>query len=224
MIAKAYTYRFELFLTTQLCILFGSLVFPLFIFESILLPVLFMFNICTGILLISQHRKWMWFLIVLFIVSILIFGSDMLIHTQNENTFLLRLFIYFLFHCVVTFYIIYQIWKAEVVNRNVIIGLISGYISIGFLAFFLFMAIELTNDNAFRGLLLDDTDYQSRIDSLMYYSFITLMTIGYGEIVPVIPIAQKASVLVGLVGQFYIIIISSVIISKYLDHSKMKRD
>ena len=224
MIAKAYTYRFELFLTTQLSILFGSLLFPIFIFETILLPILFILNICAGILLISKKRKLMWFLIILFMLATLIFGSDMLIHTQNEKTFLLRLFIYFLFHCIVTFYIIYQIWKAEVVNRNVIIGLISGYISIGFLAFFLFMSIELTNDNAFQGLLLDHTDYQSRIDNIMYYSFITLMTIGYGEIVPIIPIAQKASILVGLVGQFYIIIISAVIISKYLEHSKIKRD
>ena len=65
------------------------------------------------------------------------------------------------------------------------------------------MSIELMNPGAFTGALLEfDQNFELRADSMLYYSFITLLTIGYGEIVPVIPIAQKAAILVGLIGQF----------------------
>ncbi|MEM6816304.1 MAG: ion channel, partial [Bacteroidota bacterium] len=59
-------------------------------------------------------------------------------------------------------------------------------------------------------------------EAILYYSYITLLTIGYGEIVPAIPIAQKAAILVGLVGQFYLVIITAVVVEKYIAHSSFK--
>jgi len=46
-----------------------------------------------------------------------------------------------------------------------------------------------------------------------------MLTIGYGDIVPVTPIAQKAAVLIGLVGQFYTVIVTAVVVEKYIRHS-----
>jgi hypothetical protein len=42
------------------------------------------------------------------------------------------------------------------------------------------------------------------------------MTIGYGDIVPVKPLAQKAAVLIGLLGQFYLVILTAVVVGKYI--------
>jgi hypothetical protein len=55
-------------------------------------------------------------------------------------------------------------------------------------------------------------------DSLLYFSFITLMTIGYGEILPATATAQKASILLGLMGQFYLVIITAVVVGKYMKY------
>ena len=95
----------------------------------------------------------------------------------------------------------------------------SGYISLGFLAFFLFMSIEIIHRGAFTGLLLETTNFRVHSDGILYYAYITLLTIGYGEIVPTIPIAQKATILVGLIGQFYLVIITAVVVGKYLKHA-----
>lgn len=138
---------------------------------------------------------------------------------QSIDKLLLRLSVYFLFYTIVAWHIIKQVLKAKHVTKNVIMGLVSGYISLGFLAFFLFMSIHLTHSNAFSGALLTSTDINLQSESLLYYAFITLLTIGYGEIVPAIPIAQKAAILVGLVGQFYIVIITAVVMEKYIRHS-----
>ena len=219
MIERLYKLRFEIFLLIQLAILFGSLLVPPMFFEYTILPLLYLASILAGILMISK-KKWItWFFIVLFLVAAFIFGSSMIYRQESETNVLIRLMIFFVFHIVVTWNIIKQVWQATHVSKNVILGLMSGYISLGFLAFFLFMSIELTHPGAFKGILLDTEDMVMFSEAILYYSYITLLTVGYGEIVPAIPIAQKAAMLVGLMGQFYLVIITAVVVEKYIRHS-----
>ena len=95
-----------------------------------------------------------------------------------------------------------------------------GYICLGFIAFFLFTTIELLEPNSFKGIVMASNQVVLGLDSLMYYSYITLMTIGYGDIVPVTPIAKKAAIITGLMGQFYMVIVTAIVVGKYLIHNK----
>ena len=203
----------------MLTILFGSLVVPIEFFEKILVPILFIINILAGILLISKKKKLVWFFILLLVSASSVFGADMMSKTFHSSTLLIRMGIYFLFYATVTVEIIKQIWNAKFVNKNVIIGLMSGYVSLGLIAFFIFTTIDISTPGSFEGILLSGQDPDARMDSLIYYSYITLLTIGYGEIIPVTPVAQKAAILVGLMGQFYIVIITAVVVEKYIRHS-----
>lgn len=217
-----YKHRFELFIATQFFILFGSLFFPDAFFQNTLLPALFILNIATGILLVSKQKKLVWFLIILFVIALSAFGNSLFSEVERSEFILTRLSVYFLFYIIVTANIIQQIWREKEVDKTVIIGLMSGYIALGFLAFFMLVSIELITPNSFTGILLDSQNIEIRVDSLMYYAYITLLTIGYGDIIPVTPIAQKAVVLIGLVGQFYIVIITSVVVAKYINTSILK--
>ena len=218
MLNQLYKYRFETFLTSQLFILFGSLFFPQDFYEHTLLPILYLTSIAAGILMISKWKKLMWLFVGLFVITALIFSSDAILKFQNTKTLLIRLSIYFIFYFFVTWNIIQQVWRAKKVTKNVIIGLISGYVSLGFLAFFLFMSIELITPNSFQIGLINSNEIQAKPDNILYYAYITLLTIGYGEIIPTTAIAQKAAILVGLIGQFYMVIITAVI-EKYIRHS-----
>lgn len=225
MLKDLYKHRFEIFLISQILILFGSLIFPLQFFEDLVLPIFFLFNIITGILMISKHKKHLWFFIGLFIVSVFVFGGKM-IQKGNESEELgqLRLTIYFIFYIMVTWSIIKQVWHEKTVDKKVILGLMSGYISLGFLAFFLFLSIEIWNPGSFQGVLIETgSNIETLTDSIMYYAYITLLTIGYGEIIPANPIAQKAAILVGLVGQFYIAIVTAIVVEKYIRYSTSKK-
>ena len=222
MINQLYKYRFEIFLTSQLFILFGSLFFPQDFYENTLLPILYLTSIAAGILMISKWKKLIWLFVGLFVITALIFSSDAILKFQNTKTLLIRLSIYFIFYFFVTWNIIQQVWRAKKVTKNVIIGLISGYVSLGFLAFFLFMSIELITPNSFQIGLINSNEIQAKPDNILYYAYITLLTIGYGEIIPTTAIAQKAAILVGLIGQFYMVIITAVVIEKYIRHSAKK--
>ena len=220
---RSYDLRFELFFASQVAILFGSLVVPLEFYERVLSPVLFLLNLVMGILLISHRKGLTRLFLLMFGVSLAVFGIQLFITPEEfgpENY--VRLVVYFLFYIAVTIEIIKQVWRAERVSKNVIMGLMSGYISIGLLGFFLFLSIELMDPGAFNGLLLNEANAAAKVDSLIYYSYITLLTIGYGEIYPVTPVAQKAAILVGLIGQFYLVIITAVVVEKYIRHSQQK--
>nr|WP_321232200.1 ion channel [uncultured Psychroserpens sp.] len=220
MIKNLYKHRFEIFFATQLFILFGSLLFPSAFFENVLTPILFLVNTIAGIFLVSKKKKLMWFLIILFGISLVVFGSSMMSrHAEFQENFLLRLSVYFVFYILVTHQIILQIWKAKKVNNLVVIGVMCGYISLGFIAFFLFTTIELLEPNSFKGFVIDVNNTSLGLDSIMYYAYITLMTIGYGDIVPVTPLAQKAAIITGLMGQFYLVIVTAIVVGKYIQHN-----
>ncbi len=53
----------------------------------------------------------------------------------------------------------------------------------------------------------------------MYFSYITLTTIGYGDILPITILARKASILIGLVGQMYLVVITAIVVGKYIKQS-----
>ncbi len=220
MMKKLYPYRFELFLFSQIAILFGSLLVPGDFFEIVISPLLFLINLVAGVLLISKKKKLMWFFIALLIVSGVVFSADVLEDQNNKLLKFLNMGTYFLFYTMVTFEIIKQIWETKVINKNMIFGLISGYISLGLISFFICLSIELAYPGSFEGLNATMNQQQQFTERIMYYSYITLMTIGYGEIVPVTSLAQKASILIGMMGQFYLVILTAIIVGKYVN----KRD
>ena len=50
---------------------------------------------------------------------------------------------------------------------------------------------------------------------MMYFSFVTLITIGFGDITPLKDISQTVVILEGIVGQFYVAILVARIVSVY---------
>ncbi len=220
----AYKYRYEIFLFTQLSILFGSLIFDIDFFKNFLSPLFFIANVVAGIILISKKKKLMWLFIILLSFEVIIFGfSFSEIKSITLSTYL-RFFIYFLFYLIVTYEIIINIWYAKLIKRDVILGLISGYISLGFIGYFVFLSVNLGDPNSFEGLNLIEVGKQSYSEGLMYFSYITLLTIGYGDITPLTPVAQKATIFVGLIGQFYLVIITAITVGMFINQENRTKD
>ncbi|MFI1743085.1 ion channel [Thalassobellus sediminis] len=215
MLKRLYSYRFEIFFFSQVAILFGSLIVPSIIFETFLSPVIFLLNLLAGIVLLFKQKKTMWFLVLLLAISTFLLGSNLIETTNEALVGLIKMGTYFLFYVVVTSEIIKQVWQAKKVNKNVIFGLVSGYISLGLIGFFICLSIEMAYPNSFLGLI----DGISITENLMYYSYITLLTIGYGDILPISALAHKAAILIGLMGQIYLVVITAIVVGKYINQS-----
>lgn len=86
------------------------------------------------------------------------------------------------------------------------------------------MAIELANPGSFEGLKIVATNTDALTEQLMYFSYITLLTIGYGDILPVTVLAQKATILIGLIGQMYLVVITAIVVGKYINQLSVTKD
>lgn len=214
-----YPYRFTLFLISLLFVLFGTLFIPSKLFVTYVIPLFFIINILAGILLISKkNRIKNLFVVVLFVAIVLYVLSSILAIDEILLTYT-NFAILFSFYSIVTYEIITQVWRSKRVNRGVILGLMSGYICLGLVGFFICMAVEIIEPDSFSGLISQELNSEGNRDDLIYFSFITLLTIGYGDILPVTQLARNASVIIGLLGQFYLVIVTAVVVEKYIRHS-----
>lgn len=216
-----YRIRFEMFFFSILLIVFGSLIFPEQLFQDEIIHVFFLLNILSGIVLVSKTRNLLYSYGIIFLIGVLAFAYTLNRSLAVEVDFkVLRLSVYVLFYGLITWEMGRQVLRAERVGKNVIIGVMSAFISLGLITFFIFLSIELLHSGSFGGNALLGATMEQSSDTLLYFSYITILTIGYGDVVPITPIAQKATVLAGLIGQFYLVIIVAVVVGKYISHSK----
>ena len=214
-----YENRFLIYLVSLSCILFGSLLFPPSLYFNFLLPVLTVINLTSGLVMIAKSSKVFSGLVILMAVFILLFIAGRLNLEQNiDQLKWLEFIVLFFFYGIITIALIRQLWKVERVNEKIIYGLLAGYLSLGLVGFFLFFAIELHAPGAFHGID-PSVNPEEKTGSLMYYSYITLLTIGYGDIYPIHDLGRKAAVLVGIIGQFYLVIITAMVLEKYIRHT-----
>lgn len=103
------------------------------------------------------------------------------------------------------------------VTSDVLRGTICVYFMIGFAFAIVYTLIELLYPGSFNGLvdkepIFNNGHYHSE---MVYFSFITLLAIGYGDITPAGDLGQMFAVSEGLVGQFYLAILVARMVSVY---------
>ena len=83
-----------------------------------------------------------------------------------------------------------------------IIGAVLLYLNIGITFMALFSFVALMVPNAFSGLgpLQDDLGVASK---MIYFSFVTLTSVGYGDISPLHPFARSVANIEAIIGQLY---------------------
>lgn len=107
--------------------------------------------------------------------------------------------------------LIREIFRLETVSGQVVIGAIATYLLLGLMGAFLFDVIEILYPNSFNAPKVY-TGFYSEI----YLSFITISTLGYGDITPVTPQAQAAAIFVSISGQLYLAILMAMLVGKFL--------
>ncbi|MEO1012471.1 MAG: hypothetical protein AAFX53_14285 [Bacteroidota bacterium] len=116
---KLYPIRFQLFLFSQLAILFGALIFPRALFANVLDPILFLMNLLVGMLLLSKRPKLQWVGGSLLVLNGIVFMMATVLKDYTRLFDFVRMGSYFLFYLMVSLEIMRQIWHTEQVNKNV---------------------------------------------------------------------------------------------------------
>lgn len=91
-----------------------------------------------------------------------------------------------------------------------ILGAVCGYLLLGIIWSLIYGALETASPESFRMPSPSDTSIAvARLDRgvLTYFSFITLATVGYGDVTPTTPLARSLAWLEAVTGQFYLAIL-----------------
>jgi hypothetical protein len=58
------------------------------------------------------------------------------------------------------------------------------------------------------------------VNRIVYFAFVSLTTVGYGDIAPIQPVARLASVALSVLGPFYIAVVVGIVVSRYIESPK----
>ncbi len=96
------------------------------------------------------------------------------------------------------------------VDLNIITGSIALYLILGFIWAILYTFLVQLEPEAIRGL--EPENWINALSTMTYFSFVTLTTLGYGDMSPVTPIAQVLVILEAVTGMFYFAIVVASLI------------
>ncbi len=128
-------------------------------------------------------------------------------------------FSFFCFNLFITVFMIRHIAKSQRVTATIIINSINGYLLIGLLGAVLLALTEIMQKFYLRidtgGIQFSGQTAQGFHDYL-YFSFVTLTTLGYGDITPVSALAKSTTIVIAVTGQLYLTILIAMLVGKFL--------
>lgn len=171
-----------------------------------------------GIWSIAPQR--IWFRVGFILISV---GAiNILLHTifAHEWALYVNLVVALLFYLFTTMLAFEALFTGEQIDLNMIMGSICVYILVGICWSIFYFFESIIHPGAFNGI--DVEIGKSRFTDLLYYSYVTLSTLGYGDITPVTPIARTLAFLEALFGQFYIAILVASFVGMHISVRRSK--
>ena len=142
------------------------------------------------------------------VLAVLVLGSVITHHTWIP----VQLIIQILFLGYVLGIVVRSVFKAKIITSDILCGAVSVYLLVGVLAGLVFVLIEYFSPGSFRvsnwtsDAVTQQASFIEDPGWLLYFSFVTLTTVGYGDVLPASAIARSASVLVAVIGQVLLMV------------------
>ncbi|BBO78942.1 hypothetical protein DSCW_63590 [Desulfosarcina widdelii] len=128
-----------------------------------------------------------------------------------------------LFLVAIVVLMIRHIARSREVTPTIILSSINGYLLLGFLGGALLAIADSVDRLAVKGIasgiifpgqaVPDFFDY-------LYFSFVTLTTLGYGDVTPLSHLSRSTAILIAITGQLYMTILIAMLVGKFLARSE----
>jgi hypothetical protein len=120
-------------------------------------------------------------------------------------------------------FIAWRAWRQESVGAESLIGAIAVYFLIGYFWATLFSFIEFGSPGSFSSICdpLPDGTVDCRPETalfpkLTYFSFVTMTTLGYGDVVPLTRAAEGVAAMASVSGQLFLAMVIGRLVSLYM--------
>jgi len=117
-----------------------------------------------------------------------------------------------LFFLYIIVYLVVRVAGSREVGPLEFLESINVYLLLGIAGSLLFMAVY----ESYPGAYNFSGNQISKQAQFIYYSFVTMTTLGYGDITPNNPLARSLSIFFSVAGQLYLTMIIALLVGKYL--------
>ena len=112
------------------------------------------------------------------------------------------------------------IYTQKEVTRDLIVGAAIVYLFMALAWSFIFAVVESLHPGSFS---IPEIKGISASRSFLYYSFVTLTTLGYGDITPVASLARSLCILEAVLGQLYLVVQVAWLVGVHVSQSMLKK-
>ncbi len=111
--------------------------------------------------------------------------------------------------------------RAQRVTAEVLWGALSVYLLLGVMGAFAFAAITVWQPEALDLPLGASLSTESALSGdLVYFSFVTQTTLGYGDILPVSPLARSVAMFLAVSGVLYLAVLVATLVGVYVSQTR----
>lgn len=173
-----------------------------------------------GIVAASERIRTMLAIAVVIVIALALHWTAR--HTSSIILVQLQALFLILSFGMLTLVVLGQVFRDGPVTSHRIQGAIAAYLLLGVTWAAAYKLVALLFPDAFTGPILTEG---SLAKGWLYFSYATLSTVGYGDIVPVHPIARSLAVMEALVGQLYpAILIARLVSQEVQDRNRDRQD
>ena len=214
-------YKYEMLLAAQILLSFVSPLFSSSAYARPIVDLAVTVVFATAIIVISNKKIHLVIGMVLMIPTLLITWGVNFYDTDTLG--FVSLIGSVLFFCYIAGLILADIFRAKMVTLDIIAAGISVYLFFGNICGFIYAIIARVDSNAFK---IPETTASYLGDSLidlssaMYFSFVTLTTLGYGDITPINDFARSLAFLEAAMGQIYLTVLIASLVGVHISTSE----
>jgi len=184
------------------------------IFYVGLLNLLTTIIILTGVYAVSHTKKHLIIASILGLPWVIINWSNLLIYKEiQEHEAIWWGVLFFVYTTVVLFL---HIIKGSKVTIETLYGAISVYLLIGLTYTSIYALIEIITPGSFNLINSQGIIHAFKVDELIYYSYTTLSTLGYGDIRPITSHARTFAISEAIIGQLYLTILVARLVGLHI--------
>jgi hypothetical protein len=144
-------------------------------------------------------------------------------YVESEIISMVSYFLLTTYFFVIGFAMIVHLIIEKKVKASTLLNAVNSYLFLGYIFSFIFLLGEIINK-----LVLGSTHYLVKfpegftptVQGYLYYSFVTLTTLGYGDIIPITRFAQMLAVIISVSGQVYMTMLLALLVGRFISEPK----
>ncbi len=206
--------RFLFLLISILCLLILAPLFKGFIGIRILMDIFFTSILISAVYAVSKKKYILLVAALLALPMLVSIWSDKFV--KVPSLILVGDCFGILFMAFMVIVILSFIFRGQEVTGNVIYGAIVVYLLIAIMWAFVFSVMESINPGSFA---IGEGQIEVGRPLFIYYSFVTITTLGYGDITPITALANSFSFLEAVIGQIYLVVLVARLVGIHISQS-----